>query len=130
MKRTNVQKNFISKLNSTRNLINSRLPQLKEQNLCKIMSKIAHYHYDKKKFMLLGFERELYNLLRENELNPYTVYRWLLLERVPDDIRFQLKQQNISQKKALNKAFKRRREGFKELTESIREYGLSLIMRM
>lgn len=130
MKHTNVQKNFISKLNSTRNLIYSRLPQLKEQNLCKIMSKIAHYHYDKKKFMLLGFERELYNLLRENDLNPYTVYRWLLLERVPDDIRFQLKQQKISQKKALNKAFKRRREGFKELTESIREYGLSLIRRM
>jgi hypothetical protein len=130
VEQTNVQKNFITKLSSTRNLIYSRLPQLKEQNLCKIMSKIAHYHYDKKKFMLLGVERELYNILIENSLNPYTIYRWLLLERVPDDIRFQLKQQKISQKKALNKAFKRRREGFKELTQSIREYGLSLIMRM
>ncbi len=130
MKQQNMQKNFISKLGSGRNIIYSRLPKLKEQNLCKIMSKLAHYHYDKKKFLIIGIERELYNLLIENHYNPYTFYRWLLLERVPEDIRFQLKQQKISQKKAINKAFKRRREGFKELTESIREYGLSLIMRM
>ena len=94
------------------------------------MNKLAHFHYNKKKCMLLGLEKELYNFLIENSYNPFTVYRWLLLERLPEDIRFQVKQHRISQKKAISEAFQRRHEGFKELTASVREYGLSLIARM
>jgi len=130
VKHTNMQKNYLQKLECLRKLLYSRLPQLESQNLCKIVSKLAHYHYNKKKYLVMGFEREVYYFLIENTYNPYTVYRWLLLERVPEDIKFQLKQQKISQKLALNKAFERRHEGFKELTESVREYGLSLIVRM
>ena len=130
VKHTNIQKNYLQKLECLRNLLEIRLPQQKGRNLLEIMSKLAHFHYNKKKYLIMGEERELYNCLIENSYNPYTVYRWLLLERIPDDIRFQLKQNKINQKLALNKAFKRRREGFKELTESIREYGLNLVMRM
>ena len=130
VKHTNMQKNYLQKLECLRNLLEIRLPKQKGRNLLEIMSKLAHFHYNKKKYLIMGEERELYNFLIENSYNPYTVYRWLLLERIPDDIRFQLKQNKINQKLALNKAFKRRREGFKELTESIREYGLNLVMRM
>ena len=126
----NMQKSYLQKLECLRNLIDSRLPQQKGRYLLEIMSKLAHFHYNKKKYLIVGEERALYNFLIENSYNPYTVYRWLLLERIPEDIRFQLKQRKISQKIALNRAFKRRREGFKELTQSIREYGLSLIVRM
>lgn len=108
----------------------SRLPQLESQNLCQIMGRLAHFHYNKKKYLIVGFERELYNFLIENSYNPYTIYRWLLLERLPEDIRFQVKQQKMSQKLALTEASKRRHEGFRELTESIREYGINLIARM
>jgi len=125
-----MQKNYLQKLECLRKLLHSRLPQLESQNLCKMVSKLAHYHYNKKKYLIMGIEREVYNLLIENTYNPYTVYRWLLLERVPEDIKFQLKQQKLSQKLVLNKAFERRHEGFKELTTSVREYGISLIVMM
>lgn len=130
VKNTNMQKNFAEKLNSVRKKAYIRFPQLQGQNLCKLMGKLAHYHYHKKKYMMLGLEKEFYNWLIENSYNPFTVYRWLLLERVPEDIRFQLKQATISQKKAVSEAFKRRGEGLKELSEAIREQGLGLIVRM
>ena len=100
------------------------------QNLVKIMSKLAHFHYNKKDFILLGEERALYDFLIENSYNPFTVYRWLLLERIPDDIRFQLRQRQISQKKAVSEAFKRKHETNSILSVSIRELGLNLIRRM
>ncbi|MFT7616197.1 MAG: hypothetical protein ACI8Y7_001026 [Candidatus Woesearchaeota archaeon] len=53
----------------------SRFLWLESQNLCKIMSKLAHFHYNKKKYLIVGDERELYNFLIENSYNPYTVYR-------------------------------------------------------
>lgn len=130
MKHRDMQKNCLQKLESARNKAYSRFPQLTGRDLCQIMGKLAHYHYNKKKYIILGLEKELYNGLIENSLNPFTVYRWLLLERVPQDIQFQLKQARISQKKAVSEAFKRRHEGLKELSEGIRECGLGLIARM
>ena len=130
MKHENMQKNYLQKIESLRNLVYSRLSQLDGQNLLKIMSKLAHYHYNKKKYMILGLEKELYNFLIENSYNPFTVYRWLLLEKVPDDIKFQIKQKKISQKKAVSEALKRRHERSQDATQVIREHGLSLIARM
>lgn len=130
MKSEKMQKNFLGKLDTARKLIEVRLPDLDVRNLTKIMGRLAHYHYDKSKYFILGDERKLYDLLLENGYNPYTVYRWLLLERVPADIKFKIRQHSLSQKKAISEAFKRRHEGFSELTQSIREYGMSLIERM
>ena len=125
-----VQKNFVEKLESLRMLLNGRLPQLDVRHLKEIMGKLAHYHYNRKDYFLLGLEKELYALLIENGYNAFTVYRWLLLEGLPEDIRFQVRQRKMSQKKAVSEAFKRRHEGFKELTASVRNYGLNLIARM
>ena len=130
MKQTNMQKNYLQKLESLRKLLDSRLPQMESQNLLQTISKLAHYHYNKKKYLVLGFEKQLYDFLIENGYNPFTVYRWLLLEKVPEDIKFQIKQQKISQKKAVSEALKRRHERYENVNERIREYGLSLIARM
>ncbi|MBU1976036.1 MAG: hypothetical protein KKG59_06555, partial [Nanoarchaeota archaeon] len=125
-----MQKSFVEKLESLRILLSSRLPQLDVRNLLEIMGGLAHYHYNRKDYLLLGVEKEVYALLIENGYNPFTVYRWLLLERLPEDIRFQVSQRKMSQKKAVCEAFKRKHEGFQELSQSIREYGLSLVARM
>ena len=130
MKREDVSQNFIEKLNHLREELNSRLPAVKMQNLTKSMCEIAHYHYNKKNTFLLGDEKILYQFLIENGYNPFTVYRWLLLERVPEDIRFQLRERRISQKKATRMAFKRRHETITTLGTEIIEEGLNLIRRM
>ena len=130
MKERNVQKNFVESLNKVRNLIAVRFPNLDMRDFTKTMSRIAHYHYNKKRFFIVGQTRQLYDFLIENSYNPYTVYRWLLLERIPDDIRFQLRQNMISQKKAFSQAFKRRHETKTTLEVSIKELGLKLIRGM
>ena len=129
VKHKNMHTGFVKKLEELRNLLEKSFP---DENMHKIqlMSKIAHYHYNKKKFMLLGTERKLYNFLVENSYNPYTVYRWMLLEKLPEDIKFQIKQKQISQKNAISKAFQRNHETNSDLAVSIKDYGLSLIRRM
>ena len=54
----------------------------------------------------------------------------MLLENIPEDIRFQLKQHHISQKNAISKAFERRHETDLTLGVAIKELGLNLIKRM
>jgi len=126
VKDQDVQKSFVEKLESLRTLLKGRLPKLDVCHLKETIGKLAHYHYNRKDYFLLGVEKDLYALLVENGYNPFTVYRWLLLERIPEDIRFQVKKRKISQKKAVSEAFKRKHEGFQELNQSIRAYGLSL----
>ena len=130
MKDPDVQKSFVEKLAALRILLSSRLPQLDVRNLQEMMGKLAHYHYNRKDYLLLGVEKDVYALLVENGYNPFTVYRWLLLERLPEDIRFQVRQRKMSQKSGVSEAFKRKHEGFNEVSQSIREYGLSLVARM
>ncbi|MBI5355688.1 MAG: hypothetical protein HZB68_04505 [Candidatus Aenigmarchaeota archaeon] len=56
----------MTKLEAIRKLIVMRLPSIDVQNLAERMSKLAHYHYNKKRFLLVGEDRELYKLLVEN----------------------------------------------------------------
>ncbi len=121
---------IFNELNKVKELIKVRFPEFKVRNLCKFLSRIALYHYDKKNKMLLGRERNLYNLLIENGYNPYTVYRWALLERVPEDIKFQLKNHYLSQKKASKLFFERQHETDTSLQIDIKQVGLRLIKEM
>ncbi|MCF7861093.1 hypothetical protein K9M79_02520 [Candidatus Woesearchaeota archaeon] len=130
MKHENSRLSYIEGLKTVRNLVESRYPDVSGRLFDEMLSKLAHYHYNRKKFILLGQEREVYNLLIENSHNPFTVYRWLLLERIPDEVRFQLRQGQISPKKALSEAFKRRRERLDINGEAVKEMGLSLIRGM
>ena len=130
MNSEDMHKSFVDKLKSLRKKLAVRFPDMDMQDFNEIMAKIAHYHYNKQKFLIVGESRKIYNFLIEEKLNPFTVYRWLLLERVPDDIRFRLKQREISQKKASKIAYERKHETKEELTSTIFEAGLSLIKRM
>ncbi len=130
VKQADMQKNFVQKLECLRKLVYSRLPQLESRDFLQIMGKLAHFHYNRKKFLVLGLEKELYDFLIKSSYNPFTVYRWLLLEKIPIDIKFQIKQRTISQKKAVSEALKRRQERFEDVTQVIRDHGLNLIARM
>ncbi len=130
MKLENMQESFVDKLKSLRKKLAVRFPSMEMQDFEKILAKIAHFHYKKKKGLIMGEHREVYQFLIGEGLNPFTVYRWLLLERVPEDIRFRLKEREISQKKAVSLAFRRKHETREQLTESVRIVGLGLIRRM
>jgi hypothetical protein len=125
-----VRKNIFEELNQVRKLVEVHFPEIKLRDLCKLLGRLGTYHYNKKKNMLLGKERELYNTLIKNSYNPFTVYRWALLEKVPDDIRFQLNNHYLSQKKASKLFYQRRTETDTSLQIDIRRLGLRIIREM
>lgn len=127
MKQDNVQKDYFRKLQSLKKRLYSEFSWLSGRDLCKVMGKLGHFHYNRKKIILLGEDRRLYDFLMQEGLNPYTVYRWLLLERVPEDIRYQLKENKLSQRKAFAEAFKRKQETSESISLSVQEQGLALI---
>ena len=124
-----VRKNIFEELDKVRKLVEVHFPKIKLRDLCKLLGKLGTYHYQRKN-MLLGKERDVYNNLIKNSYNPFTAYRWALLERVPEDIKFQLKNHYLSQKKASQISFQRRQETDTRLQIDIRQLGLQLIRGM
>jgi hypothetical protein len=125
-----IRKNIFNELDKVKTLVRVHFPEIEIRELCKILGRIGTYHYNKRSRMLLGKERSLYNSLIENSYNPYTVYRWALLERVPEDIRFHLRNHNLSQKKASKLFFERKHETETVLQLSIKQLGLQLVRSM
>ena len=130
MKSKNVQKSFVENLSSLREKLSVRFPRMNVQEIRKLMGELAHFHYKKKKGMMLGESKLVYNFLIENGYNPFTVYRWMLLERLPEELRFMIKERKISQKIAISEGLKWRNETTESLGENIMVKGLRLIERM
>jgi len=124
------RKSWIQQFENLKNLVIEEYGEEYFRNFKEIISKLATYHYNKKKHMLLGKEREVYNFLIDNNYNPYRVYRWFLLERVPDDIKFQLKHGAITQKIASKISFKRRHESKSQACMEIKLMGINLVRSM
>ena len=130
MKCKNFRNNWLLEFERLKNLVLEEFGEDGFRNLKEISSKLATFHYNKKKLMLLGEERKIYNFLVENSYNPYRVYRWFLLERIPENIRFQLKNGQISQKLASKIHFKRRHESKSKVCLDIKLMGLNLVRSM
>ena len=125
----NVRKDVFKELEKVKGLVNGLFFELDIRDLCKLLSRLGTYHYNKKT-VLDKKEKRLYNVLIKNSYNPFTVYRWALLERVPKDIQFQLKNYEISQKKASRLNFKRKHETDMALQLNIKRMGLSFVRGM
>src|SRR3989344_1286375 len=125
-----VRNNVFEEVEKVKGLVELHFPGLGVREMCPLLSRLATYHNGKKKAMIFGKERELYNSLIVNSYNPFTVYRWALLERVPDEIKFQLRNHYLSQKKAVKLFFEKRHETETSLQISIKQLGLKLIQEM
>ena len=127
MKDGNFRNSWIEEFESLKNLVIKEFSEDGFRNLKENSAKIATYHYNKRKLMLLGEERKLYNFLIENSYNPFTVYRWLLLERIPEDIKFQLRNNYLNQKKAIKLSFQRKHKTKGSLCTEIKNLGMQLL---
>lgn len=124
-----IRKDCLMEYEKLKTNIMEKFPETDARNLCVLLGRLGTFHYNKK-LLILGREREIYNFLIENSYNPYTVYRWALLERVPEEIKFQLKNHYLSLKKASSIFFQKRHETETSLQKDIREMGLKLIREM
>ena len=129
MKESYLRKNWLVEYESIKKEAGIRFGDEYVRNFTKIIAKIAQHHY-KKNSMLLGKERELYAFLSEKGHNPFKIYRWCLLERIPEALRFQLKNGMINQKTALHMHFKNRHESENTVCVAIRVQGLNLVRSM
>jgi len=125
-----VQKDYFRRLQILKKRLYKEFSWLEGRDLCLLMSRLAHYQYNRKKMMLVGNDRFLFDFLMKNSFNPFTVYKWLLLEKLPEDIKYRLKQNKLSQRKAVSEAFKRKQETIQTISISVQELGLALIRRM
>ena len=130
MKDKNFRKSWIEEFETLKNRVLEEFSEEGFRNLKDCSAKLATYHYNKKKYMLLGTERKLYHFLIENSYNPYRIYRWFLLERIPEDVRFQLNNGMISQKIASRLNFKRKHESRHKVCLEIKLMGLNLVRSM
>ena len=124
------KKNWLEEFERLQNIVKERFGEDTFRNLREIISKLATYHYNKKKYILLGKDRTLYNFLIENSYNPYTVYRWFLLEKVPEDVKFQIRNGLLNQKLASKINFKRKHESESKICVDIKLMGLNLVRSM
>ncbi len=124
-----IRKDCLGEYEKLKKDIMDKFPDLDARNLCVLLGRLGTFHYSKKT-LIMGREREIYNFLVENSYNPYTVYRWALLERVPEEIKFQLKNHYLSLKRASSAFFQQRHETETSLQRDIRELGLRLIREM
>ena len=120
-----IRKSVFDKLEEVKQLIHQIDPEI--ENISVLLGKIGTHHYNKKKGMLLGKHKEIYNILRENSINPYTAYKWSLLERVPEEIKYQLQHRLLGQKKAKKFATKQKRCTDSALQIDIKQRGMMLI---
>ena len=130
VKYVNSRLSFLDELSSLRDLVESRFSSVNGRQFDDILSKLAHYHYNKKNSILLGLEKDVYYYLIKQGHNPFTVYRWMLLERVPEEVRFQISKGELNQKEALRKAFRIKQDKKDIAGESLKKIGLELIKRM
>ena len=129
MKETYLRKNWLVEYECIKKEVGVRFGEEYLRNFTQIIAKIAQHHY-KRNSMLLGKERELYAFLQEKGHNPFKIYRWCLLERIPEALRFQLKNGMINQKTALHMHFKNRHESENNICVAIRVQGLQLVRSM
>jgi len=129
VKESYLRKNWLIEYESIKKEVGVRFGEEYVRNFTKIIAKIAQHHY-KKKSMLLGKDRELYTFLQEKRHNPFKIYRWCLLERIPETIRFQLRNGMINQKTALHMHFKNRHESKNSICVEIKVQGLNLVRSM
>ena len=130
MKQAKVRKNWLIDAEKLRDELLKQFSEWDFRNLTLILGRLGNAHYAKQKPLILGREKELRNYLLDTGHSPFKVYRWFLLMRIPEEIKFQLKNNMISQKNASAQQFLLRHQTASTIGEKIRVLGLELIRGM
>ena len=93
--------NVFEKVSRIKKLLTAHLGSLEEAQLLELVRGAAKWHY-KMKETINKEEAKVYELLLNEDYNPDTVYKWLLLSRSAHDLKNRLRMRLISQKKAFS----------------------------
>ena len=96
--------NVFEKIRVVREVVGSVYPGLCVEELSRIVGFLANnWHGNKRKKHIRLTRQQLlvYDLLMKHGYNPATVYKWFLLATAPQDVREQVRQNNVPIVKAL-----------------------------
>ena len=114
------KRSIFDKVSEIKQDIKTIIPELKDDKLIPLFSKIRTYYLHKKKGIPLGrkgskgyrkltkVETLVYEYMIKHNLNPSTTYRWFIATRLPQDIREKLAKGQIGQRKAMEISANRR----------------------
>jgi hypothetical protein len=80
------RKSTLKRVEEINQLVKNLFPKITKKGTRMILSKCAHYHYDKKR-KISTEELMLYDVLIKHNLNPSRVYKWYLVSLLPEDIK-------------------------------------------
>ncbi len=115
------KRSIFDKVNEIKSDIKASIPEINDDKLIPLLSKIRTYYCNKKKGVPLGrrgqkgfrsltqVETLVFDYMLKNNLNPSTTYRWFIATRLPQDIREKLAKGQIGQRKAMEISANRRR---------------------
>lgn len=92
-------RNIFEKIEAVKKLVSSQYGSLDSEELLDLVRVCARFHY-KKQASLSKNQAKMYELLINNNYNPDTVYKWLLLTKSHPELKSKLKVRAISQRKA------------------------------
>jgi len=118
VKQAKVRKNWLIDAEKLKDELLKQFSEWDFRNLTLILGRLGNAHYSKQKPLILGQEKELRNYLLDKGHSPF------LLMRIPEEIKFQLKNNMISQKNASAKQFLLRHQTASTIGEKIRVLGL------
>ena len=77
------RKNTLKNVENIKNIIQELFPNVKNRKISVMLSRCAHYHYDKKS--KIGTEDlMLYDVLVKYGYNPFRVYKWFRVSLLPE----------------------------------------------
>ncbi len=82
---------------------------INERELFKILSKLATWHYPKKRTKAMTLSKEeamVYEFLLKNNYNPSTCYKWMLACNTNEDLQKRLMKGEISMRKAMQQPYR------------------------
>ncbi len=94
------RKTTLRKVETVKEIIQSLFPEIKSKKIMLMLSRCAHYHYDKKR-ELDTEERMLYDILLKYNYNPFRVYKWFRISLLPEDVKEEVEKGTLSQEKAM-----------------------------
>ena len=115
------KRSIFDKVNEIKRDLKLIIPEMQDDKLIPLLSKIRTYYCNKKKGVPLGrkgykgfrkltkIESLIYDYFLQKGLNPSTTYRWFIATRLPQDVREKLAKGQIGQRKAMEIASNRRR---------------------
>lgn len=93
---------YFKKIKEVRELLERYFPKKDGDELRVMLCRCGHWHNNKSKGTMREDDLMLYEILLKHGYNPSTVYKWILINQLPEDVVGKLRRKELTQKEAIS----------------------------